>query len=70
MHRFVQDTSWFDSKKKKRIDVPCSIGILMKDIWELFKDLNIYNCHRVCRKANRTTNCIAEKGIGVLDSRI
>ena len=49
-----------------KISVPCSIRVLMEDIW----DLNIYRCHHVYREANRTANCLAKKGIGIIDSRI
>ena len=44
--------------------------ILMKDIWKLSEDLNIYSCHPVYREANRTVDCIAKKGNGIIDSRI
>ena len=55
----------------KMISVPCSIRILMEDIWKLSNDLNIYSCHYVYREANRTTDCIAKKGItGIIDSKI
>ena len=33
----------------KIIGIPCSIKILMEDIWKLFEDLNIYNCHHIFR---------------------
>ena len=31
----------------KRISVPCSIKILMEDIWKLSWDLNMYSCNHV-----------------------
>ena len=33
----------------KRINVPCSIRVLIEDIWELSRDLNIHSCHHVFR---------------------
>ena len=55
----------------KMISVPCSVRILMEDIWKLSDDLNIYSCHYVYREANRTIDCIAKKVIiGIIDSRI
>ena len=53
----------------KRISVPCCIKILMEDIWKLSRDLDIYSCHHVYREANRTIDCLAKKGIGIIDSR-
>ena len=35
----------------------------MEDIWRLSQDLNIYKCGHIYRKANRTTDCLAKKGI-------
>ena len=32
----------------RRISVPCSIKILMEDIWKLSRDLNIYSCLSSC----------------------
>lgn len=42
----------------------------MENIWKLSQDLNIYFCHHVYRKANRTADCLAKKGLNVLDSNI
>ena len=42
----------------------------MENIWKLFEDLNIYSCHHVWREANRNADCLAKKGIGIIDSRI
>ena len=42
---------------------PSSIIILIEDILRLSQDLNIYNCGHIYRKANRTTDCLAKKGI-------
>ena len=42
----------------------CSSIILhMEDILRLYQDLNIYNCGNIYRETNRTTNCLAKKGI-------
>ena len=41
----------------------------MEDIWKLSRDLNIHSCYHVYKEANRTTDCLAKKGIGILDSR-
>lgn len=41
----------------------------MKDIWELFEDLNIHKFHHVYKEINRTTNCFTNKGIDIVDSK-
>ena len=46
--------------------IPVSIMLLIKDIWKLTQDLNIYICRHAYRKANGTTDCLAKKGIGIL----
>ena len=38
----------------KMINAPCSIRVLMKDIWKISRDLNIHNSHHVYRGTNRT----------------
>ena len=38
-------------------------NILVEDIWKLSHSLNIFNCCHVYREANRTTDCLAKKGI-------
>ena len=53
----------------KKISAPCSIRALMEDIWKLSRDLNILSCYHVYREADRTTDCLVKKGIGILDSR-
>ena len=53
----------------KRTSVPCSIKILIEDIWKLSRDLNIYSCHHVYREANRTVDCRVKKGISIIDSK-
>ena len=42
----------------------------MEDIWKLSRDLNIYRCCHIYREANRTTDCLAKKGICNTDSNI
>ena len=37
--------------------------LLMGDIWKLCQDLNIYNCCHIYRESNRTSDCLAKKGI-------
>ena len=54
----------------KNINIPSSILLLMKDIWKSSQDLNIYVCQHVYRETNRTTNCLARKGLIILDSNI
>ena len=44
-----------------RINVPCSIKILMEEIWKLSQDLNIYNCQLVHKEGNKTTDYLAKK---------
>ena len=46
-----------------RSSSPSSIILLMEDIWRLSQDLNIYNYGHIYREANRTTYCLAKKGI-------
>ena len=41
----------------------------MEDIWKLSRDLNILTCCHVYREADRPTDCLVKKGIGILDSR-
>ena len=48
---------------KRKSNSPSSIILLMEDIWRLSQDLNIYNCCHIYREANRTTDCLAKKGI-------
>lgn len=52
------------------ISIPCSIRLLIEDIWNLSRDLNICSCHHVYREANRTTDCLAKKGMRITNSRI
>ena len=47
----------------KKSSLPNSIILLMEDIWGLAHNLNIYNCCHIYREANRTTDCLAKKGI-------
>ena len=54
----------------KRINIPSSIMLLMEDIWKLSQGLHIYECRHVCSEVNRTANCLAKKGIGIIDSCI
>ena len=42
----------------------------MEDIWKLSQDLYIYDCLYIYREANRTTDCLANKGICNLESII
>ena len=51
----------------RRINIPCSVILLMEDIWKLSQGLNIYEFCHVYREANRTTDCLAENGIGILE---
>ena len=37
-------------------------------IWKLSEDLNIYSCHHVYTEANRTTDCLTKKGLGIITS--
>ena len=53
----------------KRTSVLCSIWVLMKDIWKLCMDLNIYSYHHVYREANGTVDYHTKKDIDILDSR-
>ena len=34
-------------------------------IWKLSEDLNIYSCHHVYEKANKTTDCLTKRGLGI-----
>ena len=47
----------------RRSNSPNSIILLMEDIWRLFQDINIYNCGHIYREINRTSYCLAKKGI-------
>ena len=42
--------------------------LLMEDICKVSQGLCVYECRQVYREANRTVNCLAKKGIGILDS--
>ena len=42
---------------------PNSIILLMKDIWRLSQDLNIYNCCHIYKEPYRIADCLAKKGI-------
>ena len=46
------------------------VMLLMKNIWKLSHDLNIYDCHRIYIEANRITDCLAKKSICNLKSTI
>ena len=48
----------------------CLCNQSSENTWKLSQDLNIYNCCHIYRKANRTTNCLAKKGICNTDSKI
>ena len=54
----------------KKSNIPSSIMLLMKDIWKLSYDLNIYDCCHIYWKANRTTDCLVKKYIFNLRSII
>ena len=53
----------------KSINIPNSIILLMEDTWKLSYDMNIYECKHVFREANRTVDCLANKGIGITYSK-
>ena len=53
----------------KRISVPLFYKILMEDIWKLSRDLSIYSYHHVYRETNRIADCLAKKGIDIIDLR-
>ena len=42
----------------------------MEDTWKLSHNLNIYNCCHIYIEANRTTGCLAKKGICNTNSNI
>ena len=44
--------------------------LLMEDIWKLAQNLNIYICRHAYRKVNGTIDCLAKKGIGILESSV
>ena len=44
--------------------------LLIEDIWKFSQDLNIYDCRHVYREANKIANCLAKKGISILDSSV
>ena len=54
----------------KKINIPISIMLLMEDIWKLAQDLNIYICQHVYQEANITVDCLANKGISILESSV
>ena len=45
----------------KRINIPSSIMLLMKDIWKLFQGLHIYECLHIYGEANRTVDSLEKK---------
>ena len=44
--------------------------LLMKDIWKLAHNLNIYIFRLAYRKVNGTIDCLAKKGIAILESSV
>ena len=44
----------------KKSNIPSSIMLLMKDIWKLSYDLNIYDYHHIYWETNRTTDCLVK----------
>ena len=44
--------------------------LLMEDIWKLAQNHNIYICQHAYRKVNGTIDCLAKKGIGILESSV
>ena len=50
--------------------IPNFIMLLMEDIWKLSQNLYIYGCCHIYRETNKTTYCLANKGIYNLDSII
>ena len=51
----------------KSINIPSSIILLREDTWKLSYDMDIYECGHVYKEANRTVDCLAKKGIGIMD---
>ena len=47
----------------KKNNILNSIILLMEDIWKLSQDLNIYDYYHIYKEANRTINCLTQKGI-------
>ena len=43
---------------------------LMEDSWKLAHNLNIYIFRHAYRKVNGTIDCLAKKGIGILESSV
>lgn len=43
---------------------------IVKDIWKLSQDLNIYDCQHVYREVNTTVDRLAKKDIDGIDSII
>ena len=54
----------------KKINIPSSILSLTGDIWKLSQDLNVYICGHVYKETNRTVDCLAKKGLSILDSKV
>ena len=44
--------------------------LLREDIWKLAQNINIYICRHAYRKVNGTIDCLARKGIGILESNV
>ena len=47
----------------KKSNIPNSIMLLIKDIWKLNYDINIYYCHHNYKEVNKTTNYFIKKNI-------
>ena len=51
----------------KKNNIFNSIMLLMDDIWKLYRDLHIYDCHYTYRKTNKSVDFLVKKGIYNLD---
>lgn len=53
----------------KKISIPSPILSLMEDIWKISQDL-IYFFLCFYREANRIVDCLAKKGLRIIDSNL
>ena len=52
------------------INIFGSIMLSMEDIWKLSQGLHTYECQHAYKKVNRIINCLAKKGISIIDFSI
>ena len=54
----------------KKNNLPCSIILLMEDIWKLSQSLNIHEYNHNYREINKIVDCLTKKDIDCINSTV